>query len=71
MMRHSVKQLLFTIIISGMLVSPVIAMEQLEDEQMANVTGQEGVALDLEFRVNADSDGNALSSVGNLSLIHI
>lgn len=65
MMTFLIRVISFSAIITGMLVSPALAMELLKDEQMANVTGQEGVALDLEFRVNADSDGNALASVGN------
>jgi len=65
MMIFLIRVMSFSAIITGMLVSPALAMELLKDEQMANVTGQEGVALDLEFRVNADSDGNALDSVGN------
>ena len=65
MMTFLIRVMSFSAIITGMLVSPALAMELLKDEQMANVTGQEGVALDLEFRVNADSDGNALASVSN------
>ncbi len=58
-----IRLLFFFPIIAGITASNSFAMEKLEDSQMANVTGREGVALDLEFRVNADSDGNALSSV--------
>lgn len=57
---------LFRFILSCVFASQTaVAMELLEDSQMAAVTGQEGVALDLEFRVNADSNGDALDSVDN------
>ena len=42
-------------------------MQPLDDDALANVVGQEGVALDIELRINADEDGNPLSSLGNCS----
>jgi hypothetical protein len=65
MLNFQVKRLFFCVVLLLGLPHMALSMEKLEDAQMANVTGQEGVALDLELRVNADSDGNALSSVGN------
>lgn len=54
----------------GLLLSPAVAvmaggLEPLGDRDMASVTGQEGIALDLELRVNADSTGTALASMGD------
>lgn len=37
----------------------------LDDQELSLVTGQEGIAIDLELRVNADSSGTPLSSLGN------
>ncbi|MGJ3255792.1 MAG: DUF6160 family protein [Alcanivorax sp.] len=65
MLNLPVKRLFFLVALLILMPGMVLGMEKLEDSQMANVTGQEGVALDLEFRVNADSDGNALASVDN------
>src|SRR5690606_28074905 len=42
-------------------------MQALDEEALGNVTGQEGIALDLELRQNADADGNPLASLGNCS----
>lgn len=39
-------------------------MTALEDSDMASVTGREGIALDLELRINADSNGAPLASMG-------
>mgnify|MGYP000005754084 FL=1 len=38
-------------------------MTALEDTEMAAVTGREGIALDLELRINADSSGTPLASM--------
>lgn len=40
-------------------------MTALEDTEMAAVTGREGIALDLELRINADSSGTPLASMAS------
>lgn len=37
----------------------------LNDQELSLVTGQEGIAVDLELRVNADSAGTPLTSLGS------
>ena len=39
----------------------------MDDAQLGLITGQEGIALDTEFRMNADANGNALANLGNCS----
>lgn len=49
---------------------PALAMtpgEELADEQLAQLVGREGIAMDLELRINADSNGNALASLASCS----
>lgn len=41
-----------------------IELVPLADEELAEVRGREGVALDFEYRYNADTDGNPLASMG-------
>lgn len=56
---------------SVVLASPVLAMESLGDSEMATATGQEGIALQFELRINADQFGNALTptNVGDRGLL--
>lgn len=58
-------------LLSGLASLPVLAsaagLQPLDDQAMATVTGQAGIALDLELRVNADSNGAALASMDNCS----
>ncbi|MCB1837139.1 MAG: hypothetical protein KDH99_05910 [Alcanivoracaceae bacterium] len=42
-------------------------LQPMDEEALGNVTGQEGIALDLELRQNTDADGNPLASLGNCS----
>lgn len=48
------------------LVTPLYAqqgLQPLDDEALGGVVGQSGIAADLELTVNADSNGNALSTL--------
>src|SRR5690554_2456474 len=44
-----------------------MGLQPLDEEALGNVTGQEGIALDIELRQNADADGNPLASLSNCS----
>lgn len=41
------------------------AMQPMADQDLAAVTGQQGVALELQFRINTDASGNPLSTLTN------
>ena len=47
--------------------SPGAGLMPVDDMELAQITGQEGVAIDLELRVNADSSGTPLASLDNCS----
>lgn len=42
-------------------------LQPMDEEALGNVTGQEGIALDLELRQNADANGNPLASLDDCS----
>lgn len=44
---------------------PATAMQALDDASLEEVTGQDGIAVALELRVNADAAGNPLASLSN------
>lgn len=43
---------------------PYQALAQLDDSALSDVTGREGIAADLELRVNVDANGKPLASLG-------
>lgn len=45
---------------------PVQALEAMADRDLAQTTGQEGIAMFAELRVNADTNGNPLTGSGML-----
>ncbi|MEE4250351.1 MAG: hypothetical protein V2I38_07160 [Alcanivoracaceae bacterium] len=61
--------LLLVFLASGTVVADqfTLGMMALDDSDMATVTGREGIALDLELRINADSNGAPLASMGGCS----
>lgn len=44
-----------------------MGLQPLDEEALGNVTGQEGIALDLELRQNADANANPLASLDGCS----
>ena len=42
-------------------IAPAHALQALDDEQMSEITGQEGISIGLELRVNADANGDPLT----------
>jgi hypothetical protein len=40
------------------------ALETVSDEEMSNISAQQGIALDLEFRMNTDASSMPLASLG-------
>ena len=52
-----------------MLATSVLAngLVPVDDNELAGITGQEGIAIDLELRINADSSGTPLSSLNDCS----
>lgn len=44
-----------------------MGLQPLDEETLGNVTGQEGIALDLELRQNADANANPLTSLDGCS----
>lgn len=43
------------------------ALEQMDDSALSAISGREGIALDLELTINADSNGNPLSNLSYCS----
>ena len=64
-MTSGMKRLLCAGLISLWFPVTANAMQPLDEEDMSFVTGQSGIALDLELRVNTGSDANPLGSMGN------
>lgn len=55
--------------LAGMLSTPLVAGElrALDDSELSDVTGQEGIALDVELRINTDASGAPLASLNDCS----
>lgn len=53
----------------AMLSAPLLASEllALDDSELSGVTGQEGIALDVELRINTDASGAPLASLNDCS----
>lgn len=47
---------------AAMMLSPLQAMEEMAMEELAGITGQEGISLGLELRMNADAQGQPLNA---------
>lgn len=50
-----------------LMVTPALALEPMEDEQLANVSGQEGVQLTLRLRNNVAANGTPIGCSGLLN----
>lgn len=53
---------MFLLLISSQI---AFAMQPIDDEQLSEILGREGVAVELELRVNTDANGNPLNSMTN------
>lgn len=54
-------------LVTLLMVTPALALEPMEDEQLANVSGQEGVQLTLRLRNNVAANGTPIGCSGLLN----
>lgn len=55
------------VLLAALLALPVSALEPMADEQLAGISGQEGVQLTLRLRNNVDGNGNPIGCSGLLN----
>lgn len=52
-------------LLACLIAAPAVAMQAMEDSDLGDVVGQEGISIKLELRVNADAAGAPLSGAGD------
>ncbi|MBZ2187932.1 hypothetical protein K8B33_02380 [Alcanivorax sp. JB21] len=67
MMRFSVISMAAGVLLFQTTIALASGFVPLDDAQLGQIVGQEGIALDTEFRMNADAEGNPLANLGGCS----